>query len=42
MIDLSTTYLGLQLKNPIVVSAGPLQREVEAVREMSAPAPRPW
>jgi len=34
MIDLSTTYLGLQLKNPIVVSAGPLQREVEAVREM--------
>jgi dihydroorotate dehydrogenase (fumarate) len=34
MIDLSTTYLGLQLKNPIVVSAGPLQRELEAVREM--------
>ncbi len=34
MTDLSTTYLGLQLKNPIVVSAGPLQREVEAVREM--------
>jgi len=34
MIDLSTTYLGLQLKNPIVVSSGPLQRDVEAVREM--------
>jgi len=34
MTDLSTTYLGLQLKNPIVVSAGPLQREVGAVREM--------
>jgi len=36
MTDLSTTYLGLKLKNPIVVSAGPLQREVEAVREMEA------
>ena len=34
MTDLSTTYLGLKLKNPIVVSAGPLQREVDAVREM--------
>jgi len=34
MIDLSTTYLGLKLKNPIVVSAGPLQRDVENVREM--------
>lgn len=34
MIDLSTTYLGLKLKNPIVVSAGPLQRDVENIREM--------
>jgi dihydroorotate dehydrogenase (fumarate) len=34
MIDLSTTYLGLPLKNPIVASAGPLQRELDAVREM--------
>ncbi len=34
MIDLSTTYVGLQLRNPIVASAGPLQRELDAVREM--------
>jgi dihydroorotate dehydrogenase (fumarate) len=34
MIDLSTSYLGLQLKNPIVVSAGPLQRELDNIREM--------
>jgi dihydroorotate dehydrogenase (fumarate) len=34
MTDLSTSYLGLQLKNPIVVSAGPLQRELDAVRQM--------
>ncbi len=43
MTDLSTTYLGLQLKNPIVVSAGPLQR---GSRRLSArwktPAPPPW
>lgn len=34
MIDLSTTYLGLNLKNPVVVSASPLQRELDAVRQM--------
>jgi len=34
MTDLSTTYLGLHLKNPIVVSASPLQRELDAVRAM--------
>jgi len=34
MTDLSTTYLGLQLKSPIVVSSSPLQRDLEAVREM--------
>jgi dihydroorotate dehydrogenase (fumarate) len=34
MIDLSTTYLGLKLKNPIVVSASPLQKELDAVRQM--------
>jgi dihydroorotate dehydrogenase (fumarate) len=33
-MDLSSVYLGLQLKNPIVVSAGPLQKELDAVREM--------
>ncbi len=30
-IDLSTTYLGLQLKNPLVASASPLSKSVETV-----------
>lgn len=34
MIDLSTTYLGLPLKNPIVASASPLSKSVDGVRRM--------
>jgi dihydroorotate dehydrogenase (fumarate) len=34
MIDLSTAYLGLSLKNPVVVSASPLQKELDLVRQM--------
>jgi dihydroorotate dehydrogenase (fumarate) len=34
MIDLSTTYLGLKLNNPLVVSAGPLTKEVANVLRM--------
>jgi dihydroorotate dehydrogenase (fumarate) len=34
MIDLSTTYLGMNLQNPVVVSASPLQKELDAVRRM--------
>jgi dihydroorotate dehydrogenase (fumarate) len=34
MIDLSTDYLGLHLKNPVVVSSSPLQREVDNIRKM--------
>jgi len=34
MIDLATTYLGLTLKNPLVVSAGPLCEEVANIRRM--------
>ena len=34
MIDLSTRYLGLRLKNPVVVSASPLQKELDNVRQM--------
>ncbi len=30
MIDLSTTYLGLKLKNPLVPSASPLSKDVDA------------
>lgn len=34
MIDLSTDYLGLHLKNPVVVSASPLQRKIDNIRKM--------
>jgi dihydroorotate dehydrogenase (fumarate) len=33
-IDLSTTYMGLKLSNPIVPSASPLSRDVGTVREL--------
>ena len=33
-IDLSTSYLGLELKNPLVVSASPLTENVENVKRM--------
>jgi dihydroorotate dehydrogenase (fumarate) len=34
MIDLSTTYLGLKLKGPIVVSSTPISESIENVRRM--------
>jgi len=34
MIDLTTRYLGLNLKNPLVASASPLSERVETVRQM--------
>lgn len=34
MIDLSTTYLGLKLKNPLVASASPLSRKIETVKRL--------
>jgi dihydroorotate dehydrogenase (fumarate) len=34
MIDLTTNYLGLQLKNPLVASASPLSKKVDSVRRM--------
>jgi dihydroorotate dehydrogenase (fumarate) len=33
-MDLSTTYLGLRLKNPLVPSASPLSREIANLRRM--------
>ncbi len=33
-MDLSTTYLGLSLKNPLVAAAGPLTAEVDSIREL--------
>ena len=33
-MDLSTTYLGMNLKNPIVPSASPLSRTVSSIRQL--------
>lgn len=33
-MDLTTTYLGLQLKNPIVPSASPLSRSLDVIRQL--------
>lgn len=34
MVDLKTTYLGLELKNPLVASASPLSEKVETVQAL--------
>jgi len=34
MPDLTTTYLGLQLKNPLVASASPLSKKMDSVRRI--------
>jgi len=34
MIDLTTSYLGLRLRSPLVASASPLSKKVETVRRM--------
>jgi dihydroorotate dehydrogenase (fumarate) len=36
MTDLRTTYLGLDLRSPIVASAGPLTRELETAKRLEA------
>jgi dihydroorotate dehydrogenase (fumarate) len=36
MADLSTTYLGLALKNPLIASASPLSKRVEQVQQLEA------
>lgn len=33
-MDLSTTYLGIKLKNPVVVSASPLSRSMDSMRRL--------
>ena len=35
MTDLSTTYLGLELRNPIVASAGPLSQTVDGIKSLA-------
>src|SRR5512135_1688349 len=34
MVDLTTTYLGIQLKNPLVASPSPLSEKVESVKKL--------
>src|SRR5581483_5607188 len=34
MLDLTTTYLGLSLKNPLVASASPLSKKLDTVRRL--------
>ena len=34
ILDLSTTYLGLQLKNPLVASASPLTKKIDSARRI--------
>jgi dihydroorotate dehydrogenase (fumarate) len=34
MIDLTTRYLGLNLRNPLVASASPLSQEIDSIRQL--------
>ena len=34
MTDLTTTYLGLELKNPLVASASPLSKKISTVQKL--------
>jgi dihydroorotate dehydrogenase (fumarate) len=36
MVDLSTSYLGLSLKNPLVASSSPLMQKTETVQLLEA------
>ncbi|GAA2182354.1 dihydroorotate dehydrogenase-like protein [Brooklawnia cerclae] len=33
-VDLTTTYMGLRLRNPVVASAGPLSQTLDGIREL--------
>jgi len=33
-MDLTTTYMGLKLRNPLIASAGPLQQELDNIRRL--------
>ena len=35
-MDLSTTYMGLKLKNPIIIGASPLTATIESIKELEA------
>ncbi len=34
MIDLSTTYLGMNLKNPLMASSSPLCKDIANIKKM--------
>lgn len=34
MVDLSTTYLGMKLKNPLVASSSPLTQKIDSIQKM--------
>jgi dihydroorotate dehydrogenase (fumarate) len=34
MVDLSTSYMGLQLRTPLVASASPLSQEIDGIRQL--------
>ena len=36
MANLSTKYLGLELKSPVIVAAGPYTQTVESLKELEA------
>lgn len=36
MVDLTTTYLGIPLKNPLVASASPLSQKIDTARQLEA------
>jgi dihydroorotate dehydrogenase (fumarate) len=36
MTDLSTTYLGLKLKNPLVASSSPFSKKIDTIRKLEA------
>jgi dihydroorotate dehydrogenase (fumarate) len=36
MVDLSTSYLGMKLKNPIVASASPLSQKMDSVQQLES------
>jgi hypothetical protein len=35
MMDLTTTYLGLELRNPLVASASPLSNTIAGIRQLA-------
>ena len=38
-MDLTTTYLGMTLKNPVVASASPLSSDVDKIKKLESGAP---